>query len=99
MWVKDMPDWYLGKKVGEFELVAAGVVVPLEQPHSSWWLKMQNFLGSLCLQASFNIIINITLLINLEHNTCSHILSSSYMAATVANGEGYFDMKMQIFRP
>ena len=62
-----------------------------------WWLKMQNFLGSLRSPALFNIIINITLLKNLENNTCSYILSAFYTAATVATGEGYFDMKMQDF--
>ena len=56
---------------------------------------MQNFLGSLHSPALFNIIINITLLKNLENNTCSYILSSFSMAATVATGEGNFDKKMQ----
>ena len=32
--------------------------------------KMQNFLGSLRSPALFNIVINITLLKNLENNTC-----------------------------
>ena len=59
-----------------------------------WWLKMQNFLGSLRSPALFNIILNIALLKNLENNTCSYILSSFYMVAT---GEGNFDMKMQDF--
>ena len=58
---------------------------------------MQNFLGSLRSPALFNIIINITLLKNLENNTCSYILSSFYMAATVATWEGNFDMKMHDF--
>ena len=62
-------------------------------PHI-WWLKMQNFLGSLRSPALFNIILNIALLKNLENNTCSYILSSFYMVAT---GEGNFDMKMQDF--
>ena len=61
-------------------------------PHI-WWLKMQNFLGSLRSPALFNIILNIALLKNLK-NTCSYILSSFYMLAT---GEGNFDMKMQDF--
>ena len=56
---------------------------------------MQLFLGSIRSPALFNIIINITLLKNLENYTCSYILSSFYMAATVANEEGTFDMKMQ----
>ena len=60
---------------------------------------MQNFLDSLRSPASFNIIINITLLKNLENNACSYILSSFYMAATVGTGEGNFDMKMQDFGP
>ena len=64
-------------------------------PHI-WWLKMQNFLGSLRSPALFNIILNIiALLKNLQNNTCSYILSSFYMVAT---GEGNFDMKMQDFR-
>ena len=58
---------------------------------------MQNFLGSLHSPAVFNIIINITLLENVENNTSSYILSSLYMAATVATGEGNFDMEMQDF--
>ena len=60
---------------------------------------MQNFLGSLRSPALFNIVINrpITLLKNLENNTCSYILSSFYMAATVTTGEGNFDMKMHDF--
>ena len=62
-------------------------------PHI-WWLKMQNFLGSLRSPALFYIILNIALHKNLENNTCSYILSSFYMVAT---GEGYFDMKMQDF--
>ena len=62
-------------------------------PHI-WWLKMQNFLGSLRSPALFNIILNIALLKNLENNTCSYTLSSFYMVAT---GEGNFDMKMQDF--
>ena len=62
-------------------------------PHI-WWLKMQNFLGSLRSPALFNIILNIALLKNLENNTCSYILSSFYM---VAIEEGNFDMKMQDF--
>ena len=59
-----------------------------------WWLKMQNFLGSLRSPALFNIILNIAILKNLENNTCSYVLSSFYMVAT---GEGNFDMKMQDF--
>ena len=43
---------------------------------------MQNFLGSLRSPALFNIILNITLLENLENNTCSYFLSSFYMVAT-----------------
>ena len=58
---------------------------------------MQNFHGSLRSPALFNLIINITLLKNLENNTCSYILSSFNMAATAAAGEGNFDMKMQDF--
>ena len=55
---------------------------------------MQIFLRS---PALFNIIFNITLLKNCENNTCSYTLSSFYIAATVATGEGNFDMKMQDF--
>ena len=62
-------------------------------PHI-WWLKIQNFLGSLRSPSLFNIILNIALLKNLENNICSYILSSFYM---VAIGEGNFDMKMQDF--
>ena len=51
---------------------------------------MQNFLGSLRSPALFYIIINITLHKDLENNTCSYNLSSFYMAATVATGEGNF---------
>ena len=60
-------------------------------------VKMQNFLGSLRSPALFNIIINITLLKNLQNNTCSYILSSFYLAATIATGEGKFDIKIQVF--
>ena len=56
---------------------------------------MQIFLGAL--RSPLNIIINITLLKNLENNTCSYILSSFYMAATVATRESNFDMKMEDF--
>ena len=60
---------------------------------------MQNFLGSLRSPALFYIIINITLLKNLENNTCSYLLSSFNMAATVATGECNVDMKMPYFGP
>ena len=60
---------------------------------------MQKFLASLRSPALFYIIINITLLKNLENNTCSYISSSFYMAATVATEEGNFDMKMQDVGP
>ena len=35
MWVKDMPYWYWGKKLGEFELVAVGGICPVRTAHSS----------------------------------------------------------------
>ena len=60
---------------------------------------MQNFLGSFRSPALFNIIINITLLKNLENNTCPYILSSFYMAATVATGEGFLTRKCKVLGP
>ena len=49
---------------------------------------MQFVLGSIRSPALFNIIINITLLKNLENITYSYILSLPYMAATVYSDWG-----------
>ena len=48
-------------------------------------------------QLYLTILSKLTQLKILENNTCTYILPLFSMAATVATGEGKFDMKMQDF--
>ena len=54
---------------------------------------MQNFLARFARLRYLTMLSKITPLKSLENNTCTYILPSFYTAATVATGEGKFDIK------